>query len=80
MMMAAGKALDYKKSNPDAESAEIMQHIMVNVGATGNAKISAIAAADRALKYKEENPRANDKEIMQRVMNESSEIIDATGE
>ena len=53
---------------------------MVNVGATGNAKISAIAAADRALKYKEENPRANDKEIMQRVMNESSEIIDATGE
>lgn len=80
MMVAAGKALDYKKTNPDAHSSEIMQHIVNYIEALGHVKISAIAAADRAIRYKEQNPKANDKEIMQRIMDESSEILETLEE
>ena len=77
MMVAAGKALDYKNRKPFAGSNEIIQNIVMDIKANGNAKISAIAAANRALKYKEENPKALDKEIMQKVMNETTEIIES---
>lgn len=77
MMIAAGKALDYKKMNPDAEPNEVIQHVMFSVNAMSSIKINAIAAANRALKYKEQNPKSDDKEILQRIMNESSEIIES---
>ena len=77
MMVAAGKALDYRTINPSASSNEIMQFVVNGVEAEGSAKIGAIAAADRAIKYKEQNPRSSDKEIMQRIMNETPEILEA---
>jgi hypothetical protein len=80
MMIAASKAIEYKKKKPYAETEEILRHVMRAVNAHGDAKIGAIAAATRAVKYKEQNPNAKDKEIMQRVMNESSEIVDLIGE
>ena len=76
MVIAAGKALDYKKINPDAPSNEVIQHVMFSINAMSSIKINAIAAANRALKYKEENPRLEDKMILQRIMNEASEIIE----
>lgn len=80
MMIAASKAIEYKKKKPQADTEEILRHVMRAVNARGDAKIGAIAAATRAVKYKEQNPGAKDKEIMQRVMNESSEIVDLIGE
>lgn len=77
MVIAAGKALDYKKMNPDAEPNEVIQYVMFSINAMSNIKINAIAAANRALRYKEQNPKSNDKEIMQRIMNEASEIIES---
>ena len=80
MMVAAGKALDYKKMNPEANSGEVIQHIVNYIEALGHIKISAIAAADRAIRYKEQNPKSDDREIMQRIMNESSEILETLEE
>lgn len=80
MMVAAGKALDYKKRNPDAHSNEIIQHIVKDVDALGHVKISAIAAADRAIKYKDQNPKVPDKDIMQRIMDEAVEILETLEE
>ena len=80
MMVAASKAIEYKKKKPHAETEEILRYVMKAIIARGDAKIGAIAAATRAVKYKEQNPDAKDKEIMQRVMNESTEIVDLMGQ
>ncbi|MEM4702961.1 MAG: hypothetical protein QXP53_00525 [Candidatus Pacearchaeota archaeon] len=74
MVMAASKALDYKRFHPNAESEEIFQHIMKEIPATGKTKAAAIAAVDRALQYKELE-KIKDKDVLQRVMNELDVII-----
>jgi len=80
MMVAAGKALDYRKRNPDASSNEIIQHVVSEVMSPGHVKVGAIAAADRAIKYKDQNPKMPDKDIMQRIMNEAPEILETLEE
>ena len=75
MMMAASKALDYKKINPKADDEEVLQFVMNEIKANSVAKIGAMAAATKALKYLQQSPGAKDKEIMQKVMNESNDIL-----
>ena len=75
MMMAASKALDYKKINAKADDDEVLQFVMKEIKANSVAKIGAMAAATKALKYLQETPNAKDKEIMQKVMNESDDIL-----
>lgn len=75
MMIAASKAMDYKKINPKSDSEEVLQFIMKELKAKGQEKIGAMAAASKALKYLEEDSSLTQKQIMQRVMNESEEIL-----
>jgi len=75
MMVGAGDALKYKRENPNADSQEILRHIMSNFRAKSEFKVFAIAAASKALEYKEKNRNATEKEIMQKVMDESNEIL-----
>ena len=73
MMIAASKALEYKKQNPSAIIEEVMQHIINSINVERDAKIAAIASANKAIKYKEQAMK--DKEIMQKIMNESDQIL-----
>lgn len=74
MMVAAGKALDYKKEKPGADAEEILRKVMRDMKAKRNDKIAAIAAATRAIKYFDETPESGNKTIMQKVMNALPEI------
>jgi hypothetical protein len=74
MMIAAGKALGYKKQNPGADHEEILKHVMNNIHGDKESKINAIVAANRALKYIQENPELGDKKVMQKIMDELDEI------
>lgn len=80
MMVAVGKALDYKKKKPNVDIEEIAKYLMKLIKSQGKMKIASIAAASRAIKYKEQNPRELDKKIMQRVMNDIDEILKTTEE
>ncbi len=74
MMIAASKALDYKKINPKADSEEVLQFIMKELKAKGQEKIGAMAAATKALNYLDDSSLSH-KQIMQKVMNDSEEIL-----
>ena len=78
MMVAASRALDYKKNNPRAEIDEIMNSIMKDSKIIETADISAVPAVTRVIKYKENNPGLSDREILQRIMNEIPEIMSIT--
>ena len=75
MVVGVGKVLNYVKAHPNADTEEVMRHIMKSVDSKRDEKLAAIAAASRALKFKEKNPKANDKQIMQAVMNQTNEIL-----
>ncbi len=75
VMVAASKALDYKKNNPYAEIDEIMHSIMKDNEIIGSAKTSAVPAVTRVIKYRENNPGLSDREILQRIMDEIPEIM-----
>ncbi|MCX8194077.1 MAG: hypothetical protein N3G19_01815 [Candidatus Pacearchaeota archaeon] len=77
MVIAVNKALEYKNSKPNSETEEILQHIMKEIKARGQAKIAAIAAATEAINYKERNPNVKDKEIVQNIMNRLDEILNS---
>ena len=77
LMVAASKALDYKKKNPNAEIGEIMHSIMKDNEIIESAKTSAVPAVTRAIKYKE-STNLNDKQILQKIMNEMPEILVST--
>lgn len=74
MMVAAGKALDYKKEKPSADAEEILRKVMKDVRARRDDKVAAIAAATRAIKYFDETPELGNKAIMQKIMNALPEI------
>ena len=78
IMVAASRALDYKKNNPNAEIDEIMNSIMKDSEIIEFANISSVPAVTRVVKYKENNPSLSDREILQRIMNEIPEIISIT--
>ena len=78
MMVAASKALDYKKNIPNAEIGEIMNSIMKDSEIIESANISAVPVVTRVVKYKENNPGLSDREILQRIMNEIPEIMSIT--
>jgi len=74
MMKAASKALDYKKTNRNADVEEILGFVMAELQEKGNEKIGAIAAATKALKYKEQS-NFSDRQILQKIMDESGELL-----
>jgi hypothetical protein len=80
MMLAATKALEYKKEHPDEEVEEMIKHIMHNFPSSSDAKVGAIAAANKAIKYKRGNPKMRDKEIVQMIADESDEILKGMSE
>ena len=73
MMVAVGKALDYMKKKPGADTEETIKHVMKELRLRKDLKIKAIAAGSLALKYKERS-KMSDKEIMQKIMNELDKI------
>jgi RNase H-fold protein (predicted Holliday junction resolvase) len=72
---SAIKALDYKKSKPNADIEEIMKAVFINARGSSDAKKGVVVGVSKAVKYLEENPAANTKSIMQRIMNELNEIV-----
>lgn len=77
MIKAITYAIAYKNSNPNANTEEILQHVMKEIKTNRNAKIAAIVAASRALTFKEKNPAAKDKEILQAILNQFDEILES---
>ena len=80
MIVAAGKALEYIKKNPNADIEETIKHIMKIIKAEKNMKRAAIAAVNFALKLKEKNPNTSDKKIMQQIMNNMNDILSSAEE
>jgi len=75
MITAASSALDYIKKNPNADSEQVMKHIIRSIKAEGEAKIAGIAAANHIVKFKEKNHKATQKQVMQELSNSMGEIL-----
>ena len=77
MLTAASLALDYLKKNPNADSEEVMKHVIKNTKADGEAKLAGIAAANHVIKFKEKNWKATQKHVMQDLSNSMSNILES---
>jgi len=75
MITAASSALDYLKKNPNADSEQVMKHIIRSIKAEGEAKIAGIAAANHVVKFKEKNSEATQKQVMQELSNSMRSIL-----
>jgi len=76
MMTAVSQALEYKEANKNADSDEVLKHMMENFNEAGTAKMASIAAVSKAIDYKLRKKFRTDKEIIQQVMKDSDTIID----
>lgn len=76
MMITGSSALDFLKKNPNADSEQVMKHVMRDVRAEGEAKIAGIAAANFVIKLKEKG-KITDKKALQELANSTSEILNS---
>jgi hypothetical protein len=76
MIAAAGKAMTYFDSNPNAEIGDIITYVLEEVPARKEEeKLKIIAAANRAINYKNDRFKKTDKEIIRKMMGELDEIL-----
>lgn len=79
MVTAASQALDYVTKNPNADTEEVLRHIMTNMHVRGDEKVGAIVGANKALKEKQQSGKAN-RVIVQDIMDQSEAILASIGE
>ncbi|MFH1711422.1 MAG: hypothetical protein ABH840_03875 [Nanoarchaeota archaeon] len=77
MISAAASALDYLKKNPNADSEEVMKHVIRNIKAEDGKKIAGIAAANHVVKLREKNLKATQKQLMQDLSNSMDKILES---
>lgn len=80
MISAANSALSYLNKNPNADTEEVIKHIIHHAKANKGRKIAEIAAANYVLKYKEKNPKATEKQAMQNLLNNINKILESIQE
>ncbi|MBU3913644.1 MAG: hypothetical protein KKB21_03745 [Nanoarchaeota archaeon] len=75
MIAAASSALDFLKKNPNADSEQVMKHVIKNLKVEEGKKIAGIAAANHVIKFKEKNPRKTDRNAIQNLSDSMSKIL-----
>ena len=84
MVNAASKTLDIMEINPQADTEDIIRHVLDNLEAPSHLRVMGVAASNEVIKMRRANPEMTSKQVLQLFvdnvyqflarMNEGSEL------